>query len=319
MVNMDSEIDFLKPGVEFDSFKTYDHTENTIYEFGNVRYSQKNSKETIRKLKGTYLPIVPCPHYFHFIKEYLGSFLYYRKHIDPKAKVLWIDCYWPGDEFHNTQEPIQKTLEMLSDNDIPFTFIHLNDMFSHNIEIEKVAVIYDTSAFVVSSSFPHFDQFKHTNNAEVRDFFSPLMKKDISYPKKVYVSRRKVSESLQRQNKKNHISRYNEDHVENALEDFFVEKGYSVIDFSGMKLEQQIMHMYNATHVAGLMGAGTWNGIFCDNGVNYICLKTHKWFHHEYNKDIESVIDLNYSLVDINNQESYDSVFLELSNKILEA
>jgi hypothetical protein len=316
---MDTEINFLKPGVTYSSFNTYDHDENTIYEFDSVRYSSVNNEKSIRKLKGTYLPIVPAPHYFHFIKEYLGSFLYYKKYINNEAKVLWIDCTWGGDEFHDTQEPIQKTLEILSENNIPILFMHLDNMFKHNIEIEKVAVIYDTSTFVVSTEFPAFDQFKHTNNVEVRDFFKPLMKKDDSYPKKVYISRKKVSESLERQNKKNHVSRYNEKHVEDALEDFFVQKGYAVIDFSGMKLENQIMYMYNATHVSGLMGAGTWNGIFCDNGVNYFCLKTHTWFHHEYNKDIESVIDFNYSLVEIEDQSSYDSVFSELSNKILDA
>jgi hypothetical protein len=316
---MDTEINFLKPGVTYSSFNTYDHDENTIYEFDSVRYSSVNNEKSIRKLKGTYLPIVPAPHYFHFIKEYLGSFLYYKKYINNEAKVLWIDCTWGGDEFHDTQEPIQKTLEILSENNIPILFMHLDNMFKHNIEIEKIAVIYDTSTFVVSTEFPAFDQFKHTNNIEVRDFFKPLMKKNDSYPKKVYISRKKVSESLERQNKKNHVSRYNEKHVEDALEDFFVQKGYTVIDFSGMKLEHQIMYMYNATHVSGLMGAGTWNGIFCDNGVNYFCLKTHTWFHHEYNKDIESVIDFNYSLVEIEDQSSYDSVFSELSNKILDA
>ena len=56
------------------------------------------------------------------------------------------------------------------------------------------------------------------------------------------------------------------------------------------------------------MGAGTWNGIFCDNGVKYYCLQTHMWFLHEYNKDIEGVIDFEYRLIKIEDLSSYDSV-----------
>lgn len=313
---MDSEIEFLRPGVKYTAVKTYDHVENTIYEFENVRYARTNDESKIRKFKGTYLPIVPAPHYFHFLKEYLGSFLYYRKHIDKNAKVLWINSEWDGDAFHNTHEPIQKTLELLTEKNIPIVFLHLDDMLKNNIEFEKVAVIYDTVAFFVSDQFPHFDQFKHTNNEEVREFFKDFMVKGDSYPKKVYISRRNVSEYLEKNNLKSHISRYNEKHVEDALEDFFVNDGYKVISFTGMPIKEQVMHMYNATHVAGLMGAGTWNGIFCDNGVKYYCLQTHMWFLHEYNKDMERVIDLDYQLIKIEDTSSYDSVIKALSNQI---
>ena len=316
---MDAEINFLKTGVTYSSLSTYDHGDNTIYEFSNVRYARTDNEFKIRKIKGTYLPMVPAPHYFHFIKEYLGSFLYYKKHINNTAKVLWIDLEWDGDEFHNTQEPIQKILEMLSEQNIPIVFINLDDLFKSNIEIEKIAVIYDTATFVVSTEFPPFDQFKHTNNVEVREFLKPLMVKDSTYPKKVYISRRQVSNVLEKNNKKQHISRYNQPHVENALEDFFTKKGYVVLDFSGMSLQKQIMYMYNATHVAGLMGAGTWNGIFCDNNVRYFCLQTHMWFNHEYDKDIKSVIETDYTLVRIYDTSSYISVTKELNSQILDA
>jgi hypothetical protein len=318
--NVDLEIEPLRPGISYKKIQAYDHGENTIYEFEKVRCATTTDETKIRKLIGTYLPVVPAPHHFHFLKEYLGSFLYYRDHINREAKILWIDIQgWNGDEWHNNHEGIQKTLELLSEAGIPIVFVNEQDFLKTNLEFEKVAVIYDTSAFFVSKQFPHFDQFKHTNNEQVREFFKRYMSKDPSYPKKVYVSRRNVSEFLDKNEMKTHISRYNEKHVEDALEDFFVKRGYQVINFSGMTLQQQIMYMYNATHVAGLMGAGTWNGIFCDNGVKYFCLQTHMWFLHEYNKDIEKVIDLDYRLIKVHKTESYESVTEELLNQISDA
>jgi len=316
---MDIEIELLNHGATFTKLNTFDHKENTVYEFENVRYLSSGLDSKIRVFKGTYLPIVPCPHYFHFLKEYVGSFLYYRKHIDKDAKVLWIESRWGDDKYHDTDEPIQQIFEMLSEKNIPIVYMSADAMTRHSIEFEKIAVIYDTSTYIVSTQFPYFDQFKHTNNVEVRAFLKRFLIKDPNYPSKVYVSRRKVSEELEKKNMKDHISRYNEKHVEDALEDFFVSRGYKVIDFSGMPLKQQIMHMYNATHVAGLMGAGTWNGIFCDYGVKYFCLKTHMWFHHEYNKDIETVIDFDYRLIEIYDKSSYNSVMSELTQKAIDA
>jgi len=43
------------------------------------------------------------------------------------------------------------------------------------------------------------------------------------------------------------------------------------------------------------------------------------WFNHEYDKDIEKVIDFEYQLVKIHNLESYESVFKDLSDQIVDA
>lgn len=314
---MDTEIQFLKPGVKYDSLTTYSHDNNTIYEFNSVKYS--NDQTLVKKLNGTYLPVVSGLHYFHFLKEYVGSFLYYKKHINKDARVLWLNINIKTYKYHDCSKPVEEILNLLLENNIPVIFLDPDELFKHNLEFEKIAIIYDPAAYIVSTQFPYFDQFKHTNNIEVRDFLKPLMIKDSSYPKKVYVSRKQVSSYLEKNNLKDHISRYNEKHVENALEYFFINKGYTKIDFSGMTLKDQIMYMYNASHVAGLMGAGTWNGIFCDNDVKYFCIKTHMWFNHEYNKDIESVIDVDYRLVEILNTESYESVTKELNQKIKDA
>jgi hypothetical protein len=314
---MDTEIEFLKPGVNYNSVKTYNHNENIIYEFESVKYTYDFSE--IRKLKGVYLPIVSGLHYFHFLKEYVGSFLYYRKHINKNAKVLWLNINVKNYSYHDCNKVVQQVLDLFLENNIPIIFIDPDNIFKNNIEFEKIAIIYDPAAYIVSTQFPYFDQFKHTNNVEIRDFVKPFMQKNDLYPKKVYISRRQVSSYLEENNLKDHISRYNEKHVEDALEDFFINNGYQKIDFSGMTLQDQVMHMYNATHVAGLMGAGTWNGIFCDNGVKYFCIKTHMWFNHEYNKDMESVINLDYRLIELFNLDSYSSVVNELNQKIKDA
>jgi hypothetical protein len=43
------------------------------------------------------------------------------------------------------------------------------------------------------------------------------------------------------------------------------------------------------------------------------------WFNHEYNKDIERVIDFDYQLIKIHSLESYESVTKELFNQIIDA
>jgi len=314
---MDIEINPLKPGVKFSSLQTFDHGDNTIFIFGDVVFGSENATTSPRYFGGTYMPISPASHYFHFLKEYVGSFLYYKKHIDETVKPLWIETPVLTLDYHDTNKPIQTIFDLLV-NKIknPIVFLNYNLMNNLHLHFEKIAVIYDSAVVFVSSEFPHFDQFKHTNNKEVRDFLQDFLIKDSSYPQKVYVSRKKVSAVLNANNSKTHISRPNEIYVDEAIEDYFIQSGFSVIDFSGMELENQIKYMYNATHVAGLIGANTWNGIFCDNNTTFYCIKTQRWFNHPYDVDIKSVINANFNYVDLFNLESYENVYNELVQKI---
>ena len=83
-----------------------------------------------------------------------------------------------------------------------------------------------------------------------------------------------------------------------------------------MSLDDQIGYFYNADYVAGQIGNGSINGIFCKPGTNFIFLKTHSWFHYPYHEDIKQVIDANYTTVELYNNLNYDDITNKLITKL---
>jgi hypothetical protein len=311
---MDLEISPINFGAKFDSLEVFDSGDITFFKFKNVIFGNPDRFDEVRVLKGSYVPIVPTPHYFHFIKESLGTYLHYKK-INKEAKVLWVDLKWNPTEYHNAQKPIQETLKMLTAGQAQLVFMPIQSLESKDsspVMLEEMIVGYDPG-IILTTMFPRFNQFKHHNNDLVRDFFSSFLIKDSAMPSSIYISRREVSESLAKNNDLDNISRYNPKYVEDALEDYFIESGYTVINLSGMSMQDQIKYFYNAKKVAGLLGAGIWNGIFSDNGCKFFVIKTHSWFDHDYDIDIRSVIDADYNLVEIFNKLNYEEVYQEIS------
>lgn len=312
---MDLEISPINFGAKFESLEVFDSEDITFFKFKNVIFGNSDRFDNVRVLKGSYVTIVPTPHYFHFIKESLGTYLHYKQRVNKEAKVLWVDLKWDPTEYHNAQKPIQETLKMLTEGHTQLVFMPIHSLENRDsspLMIEEMVVGYDPG-IVLTSMFPRFDQFKHHNNDLVRDFFSNMLIKDSSMPSKIYISRKEVSQALAKNNDLNNISRYNPEYVEDALEDYFVESGYTIINLSGMSIQDQIKYFYNATEIAGLLGAGIWNGIFADNGCKFFVIKTHDWFDHDYDIDIKSVIDADYKLVEIFNKLNYEEVYQEIS------
>jgi hypothetical protein len=313
---MDLEISPLNFDAKFDSLEVFDSGDITFFKFKNVLFGNSSNPEEVRILKGTYVPIVPTPHYFHFLKESLGSYLHYKKNVNSRCKVLWLDLDWNPTAYHNAQKPIQETLEILTEGSSHLVFMPLSSLEkkeSSPVMFEEMVIGYDPG-IILTSMFPRFDQFKHHNNDLVRDFFKDMLIKDLSMPSKIYISRREVSKYLHDNKDLENISRYNPKYVEDALEDYFKESGYTIINLSGMSIRDQIKYFYNAEHVAGLLGAGIWNGIFSDNGCKFFVIRTHAWFNHEYDIDINSVIDAEYKLVDIFDRLNYNEVYQEVSS-----
>lgn len=295
---MDAEIQLLKKGFNYDSLEVIVDGENTAYVFNNF-YIGDRYAEGCTKLFGTYVPMYPISHYFHLIKEGFGSFLYYKEKFDYSAKILWLNLVWHGPDFHNVSSVV-KELEYLikSKYDVyEIDFEYINGY--KNLFIEKLVILYDVGQFFVNTSFPNFDQSNNANNIVVRKAFAHMMKEDASKPKKIFITRKPVSRYLEKNKDFSSISRYTPEWIDDCIEKYFIKKGYEIIDLSGMSISEQISYFYNASHVAGQMGAGFINGIFSKPGTKFECIKIHSWFYYPYENDISKVIDAEYRILNL--------------------
>lgn len=71
------------------------------------------------------------------------------------------------------------------------------------------------------------------------------------------------------------------------LEDYFISKGYKVIDPYDMTFNQQVDLFSKATHVAAIRGTGLYNTIFCKPETNVFVLDISNAYNFEYKSIIE--------------------------------
>jgi hypothetical protein len=71
------------------------------------------------------------------------------------------------------------------------------------------------------------------------------------------------------------------------LEDYFVSKGYTVIDPYDMTFNHQVDLFSRVTHVAAIRGSGLYNTIFCKPETNVFILDTSNKYNFEYKTIVE--------------------------------
>ena len=131
-------------------------------------------------------------------------------------------------------------------------------------------------------------------------------------PKKIYIDRKDA--------KSNHAHLrkiINEDEVKN----FFTKNGFSIVTLSKLSFLDQINLFNNATHIAGLHGAGFSNCIFCKKEIFVLEIQSNT--AGPMFKNLSMKIGLNYQNISVepinsdNNQQGLIEVPLELIKKKL--
>lgn len=302
----------------YDSLDVEKDPNGYVYTFNNVVIGKPSSDDNIICLSGTYVPFSGVPHYFHFLKEYLSVFLYTRRRIDKDAKYLWIDhdnFYFPL--YQDMRSVHALVFDMMSG----FDGIRLKDTdLSHKaLLIEKLVVMWDSQMVVVNDKFPRHDYGRTPLlNIELREFFGEYAVDDPSLPKKIFLTRKIVSEELpkhpdydstgQRWKKEQIRLRWNEPWVEDAIEDYFSSLGYSMFQLSGMSLKDQVRLFYNVDRVAGLLGTAFYNGIFSKSGTKFAAIRTNPSYWYNFEGDIKSVITADFNYVNLYTKDNYAQV-----------
>ncbi len=74
---------------------------------------------------------------------------------------------------------------------------------------------------------------------------------------------------------------------EERLENYFVSKGYTVIDPYDMTFDEQVDLFSRVTHVAAIRGTGLYNTIFCKPETNVFIIDTSNTYNFEYKTIVE--------------------------------
>jgi hypothetical protein len=104
---------------------------------------------------------------------------------------------------------------------------------------------------------------------------------------------------------------------EEKLENYFVSKGYTVIDPYRMTFDQQVDLFSRVTHVASIRGSGLYNTIFCSSGTNVFIIDTSNKYNFEYKTIVQVATNNVYEIpvCSIENPET-PQIFFSVDNII---
>lgn len=280
----------------YDSHTVVNDTDGPISIFENVRICNNPLSDSFVFVPGTHIPITCAPHYFHFLKEYYGFYLYYRNKYDSSVKYLWIenDYFYPA--YQNMGNVCRYCSDQISDGTI------INNFFKTNLQIEKLVILFDSQKCIMGESYqqPNYSYTPGINN-ELRKSIIPFIKQT-RFGKNIYLSRKIVSENLPNhpvtfgnhvlQNWKNEQIRlrYVDPNLEDEIEKDYANKGYEIVQLSGMDILSQASIFNYAEKISGLLGTAFYNGIFSNEKTVFEALKLNKHYHYGFDIDISTVL-----------------------------
>lgn len=297
----------FKYQAQWDHFEVIQDNNTPIYYFKNLKIGNFFGQELA--LSGKYFLIANVDQYFHFLKEYFGSYLYIKNNIYPDINYLYINNKMEKD-IYDTQfvnPVIDSVIKYIKSN--PGNSIDEKVLKNDYLLISDFYMTFDHGQALITYS----KYFKHNGMPdlikELRKFYSYAMIEDKSRPKKIFITRRLSSSSQDNLIKmaRSRVFRYYDKHINDALEDFFKDLGYDIIELSGMNIEDQVKYFYNATHVAGPLGTGFFNGIFSRSGTKFISVNRNPRYFFDFEGEIKSVIDCEFYYNQLEEHPDYNS------------
>lgn len=311
---------FKNPGNEYPNYSGMSVLNHNgvgpIYTFNDIKFG--NNKQELN-FSGEWMIIPRVGFYSHFLQEIVGSFLYYKKYINPNVKILIINnpISYDGNDMDNLVDSVFSILPKDQ------SFI-LDDWQLKNIsiKIDKLVTFWYSSRFYPNfdiKSFIFYLLYQNNNdkiNPLLRNFFSEYLVKDDSMPKKIFLSRRKRNAVMEEMGHADKLDfRYSPAWYHDAVEDFFKSLGYQIVELSGMKIEEQIKYFFNADHIAGIAGANLLNGIFASEGSDFIEILDNYKYHYDHRRDTKSTINVRWNQIQLYAKENYNQVFNDLKRK----
>jgi hypothetical protein len=280
----------------YDSHTIVVDADGPISIFENVRIQNNPLSNDFVFICGTYVPITCTPHYFHFLKEYYGFYIYYKNKYDHDAKYLWIehDYFYPS--YQNMDSVCRHCYDQISDG------IVLKNFPGVNLHIEKLVILFDSQKCITGATYEQ-PSYLYTPgiNSELRKDILPMMRRS-HHGKKIYLSRKIVSEdlpnhpvrpgheSLKKWKSEQIRLRYVDPELEERVEAEYSANGYEILQLSGMDILEQAYIFNNAEKVAGPLGTAFYNGIFSSEKTNFEGLKLNKNYHYSFDVDVRTVL-----------------------------
>jgi hypothetical protein len=318
------EVPLLNYDTYYDEVITLENEDLPIYVFKNVRINPHLKDKKHYDMPGRWMCISDGGRqYGHYIKEYVGGFIYCRS-IFKDLKPFFVEPHSGHDVYGS--HPLSDIIsfangKIMNDFGEEKIYLYGNEIHETSFFIENLVIMMDNQKLLFNLQYPFFSEHHCPQVSKaLAKYFEEYKITDESLSKKIFMSRKNVSQDLKEKNLHVHgyfKNRYFEEWVEDAIENAFIDKGYSIVTWSGMLLQDQIKISHNATHIAGITGTSFHNGMWAQNGTKFYAVRPNNIYMFDWEHDIvNSLEDISYNYIDTWNCKSYDEIYNLVFNSI---
>lgn len=308
----------------YDEVITVENQDLPIYVFKNVRINPHLKHKKHYEMRGYWFCVSDGGRqYGHYLKEYVGGFIY-CKSIFKDLKPFFLEPHSGIDVYKH--QPLSDIINFCNNkiyNDFGDEKIYLygHEMDETSFFIENLVVMMDNQKVFFNFQYPFFSEHHCPQVSKaLAEYFKEYKVDDDSLNKKIFMSRKNVSLELKEKNLDQHgyfKHRYFEDWVEDAIEQAFIDKGYWLVTWSGMPLQDQIKISHNATHIAGIIGTSFHNGIWAQDNTKFYAVRPNSVYLFDWEHDIvNSLNNISYNYVDTWDCQTYEQVYNLVFNSI---
>lgn len=318
----------LNTDIYYERLEIVPNQPTAVYVFHNVvinpfGYKRHGGVKGTIELKGIWYPVLDYgKHYGHYIKEGVGGFVYCKNiFTDLKPICFELMTTEPTGTIGASGVISELNNELLSEFGDPKHHYKGHVFLEKRFIIEKLVVMMDNGRALFKKQYPYFLEHMapHVSKAMIKHFKKYKID-DPSYPKKIYITRKRVTQAIKRDNldgQAHFKNRYFHPWVEDAIEQAFIDQGYSVIDFSDMPFKDQIKYPHNATHFASITGTAFHNGIWCENGTTFYAIRPNNGYLFDWEHDIvRSLSSVRWNYIDPWDSHTYAEMYDFITKKI---
>lgn len=314
--NIQFETLLLQKNIYYEKLEILENEELPVYVFTNVNM-RPNIKNNSIKLDGEWSIVWDAGgHYGHYIKEYAGGFVFCKSKFK-NLKPLFVRSGPLKPEDHVQLQQANNVIDFVNEmlyQDFGGIKMPSEEFWSKNIIIDKLIIVMDNGRNLFRRDYPYFFECEAPGiSREMIKYFNRLKIDDPTKPKKIFISRKTMTQTIKEQNIQNRMhykNRYFDEWVEDALEQAFIEAGYTVIDFFGMSFEDQVSYSHNADFFAGIIGTSYHNGIWVKDGTTFYAIRPNTLYDFDWENDItKSLNNIKFNYIDLFECKNYEEVY----------
>lgn len=256
----------------------------------DLKYSNINGLDHIYIPGKTYLAAGWMP-YYHAVTDGIGVYEYIKGTHEPELKFILAESWLSREMNMGLQEPTPATYEYWNWSQLRI------DLTKANYHFETIVFMPTDSIWGDMRKIPYelqhaVGEFEYEQCFTIKpQMFETARNQliaavDTSTPIKIYSTRIPTKEfycrtrRITKEQEADNLARIYDD--EKIIQDYFVDKGYIIIDNAVLSIKDQAELYAKASHIAGLAGTNMFNAIYSKPGSQVFYIHTSSYWYYDY-------------------------------------